>query len=127
MKGHGAPNSYRPFFTTKENGQGLRLTLVREILEQHRFDYTLETPPGGPTQFTIVNAGKVRWQEPSRWPLVGGALVTAGGVVFHGEGHPLGGAFLARDAGTGTLLFRHRTRGGVNAAPVTFKPRGSSS
>jgi glucose dehydrogenase len=71
-----------------------------------------------------VNAGTIRWQAPSRWPLVGGALATAGGVVFHGEGHPLGGAFLARDAATGAELFRHRTRGGVNAAPVTFKANG---
>jgi alcohol dehydrogenase (cytochrome c) len=71
-----------------------------------------------------VNAGRIRWQAPSRWPLVGGALATAGGLVFHGEGNPLGGAFLARDAATGELLFRHRTRGGVNAAPVTYEVNG---
>ena len=47
-------NLFTPFFTTKQNGQGLGLTLVREILEQHRFDYALEASPGGPTQFTIV-------------------------------------------------------------------------
>jgi alcohol dehydrogenase (cytochrome c) len=71
-----------------------------------------------------VNTGTIRWQAPSRWTLVGGATVTAGGVVFHGEGNPLGGAFLARDAATGALLFRHRTRGGVNAPPVTFQAGG---
>jgi signal transduction histidine kinase len=47
-------NLFTPFFTTKENGQGLGLTLVREILDQHGFDYALESPAGGPTQFTIV-------------------------------------------------------------------------
>jgi signal transduction histidine kinase len=47
-------NLFTPFFTTKDNGQGLGLTLVREILEQHHFDYALEAPPGGPTRFTIV-------------------------------------------------------------------------
>jgi signal transduction histidine kinase len=47
-------NLFTPFFTTKENGQGLGLTLVREILAQHRFDYALEAPSGGPTQFTVV-------------------------------------------------------------------------
>jgi len=47
-------NLFTPFFTTKENGQGLGLTLVREILDQHHFDYALESPPGGPTRFTIV-------------------------------------------------------------------------
>jgi signal transduction histidine kinase len=47
-------NLFAPFFTTKDNGQGLGLTLVREILDQHRFDYALEGPAGGPTQFTIL-------------------------------------------------------------------------
>jgi nitrogen-specific signal transduction histidine kinase len=45
---------FTPFFTTKENGQGIGLTLVQQILTQHRFDYALESPPGGPTQFTIL-------------------------------------------------------------------------
>ena len=47
-------NLFTPFFSTKDNGQGLGLTLVREILDQHHFGYALEGPPGGPTQFTIV-------------------------------------------------------------------------
>lgn len=45
---------FTPFFTTKEQGQGIGLTLVQQILGQHRFDYSLEGPPGGPTRFTIV-------------------------------------------------------------------------
>jgi two-component system nitrogen regulation sensor histidine kinase NtrY len=45
---------FTPFFTTKENGQGIGLTLVQQILTQHHFDYSLESPPGGPTQFTIL-------------------------------------------------------------------------
>jgi signal transduction histidine kinase len=45
---------FTPFFTTKENGQGIGLTLVQQILTQHRFDYALESPPGGPTRFTIL-------------------------------------------------------------------------
>jgi len=45
---------FTPFFSTKENGQGLGLTLVQEILDRHRFEYSLEGPPGGPTTFTIV-------------------------------------------------------------------------
>ena len=47
-------NLFTPFFSTKEHGQGIGLTLVQEILEQHRFQYSLDSPPGGPTQFTIV-------------------------------------------------------------------------
>jgi two-component system, NtrC family, nitrogen regulation sensor histidine kinase NtrY len=46
-------NLFTPFYTTKQNGQGLGLTIVREILERHHFDYSLEGGPGQPTQFTI--------------------------------------------------------------------------
>jgi two-component system, NtrC family, nitrogen regulation sensor histidine kinase NtrY len=46
-------NLFTPFFTTKAGGQGLGLTLVKEVLGQHGFDYSLEGPPGGPTRFTI--------------------------------------------------------------------------
>jgi two-component system nitrogen regulation sensor histidine kinase NtrY len=47
-------NLFTPFFSTKEAGQGIGLTLVQEILTQHQCEYALEGPPGGPTQFTIV-------------------------------------------------------------------------
>ncbi|MGD9161027.1 MAG: ATP-binding protein [Desulfobacteraceae bacterium] len=46
-------NLFRPFFSTKENGQGVGLMLVQEILNRHQFDFALESHPGGPTQFTI--------------------------------------------------------------------------
>jgi signal transduction histidine kinase len=60
--GPGLPESVRahlftPFFSTKENGQGIGLTLVQEILAQHRFEYSLESGPGadgGRTRFTIL-------------------------------------------------------------------------
>jgi hypothetical protein len=29
------------------------LTLIEEILDQHRFEFVLEGQPGGPTRFTI--------------------------------------------------------------------------
>lgn len=47
-------NLFTPFFSTKETGQGIGLTLVQEILTQHQCEYSLEGPPGGPTQFTVV-------------------------------------------------------------------------
>lgn len=49
-----AARLFTPFFTTKPQGQGLGLTLVQEILRQHRCEFALEGPPGGPTRFTIV-------------------------------------------------------------------------
>jgi signal transduction histidine kinase len=44
---------FTPFFTTKENGQGIGLTIVQEILTRHQFEFFLESLPGQPTQFTI--------------------------------------------------------------------------
>lgn len=45
---------FRPFFSTKENGQGLGLTLVQEVLTQHGFGFSLESNPGEATRFTVV-------------------------------------------------------------------------
>jgi two-component system, NtrC family, nitrogen regulation sensor histidine kinase NtrY len=44
---------FTPFFTTKAGGQGIGLTLVREVLNNHRFDFTLEGRPGEATRFTV--------------------------------------------------------------------------
>ncbi len=46
-------NLFTPFFSTKGNGQGIGLTLTQEILDQHGFEFSLDSPVGGPTQFTI--------------------------------------------------------------------------
>ncbi|WP_229236301.1 PAS domain-containing sensor histidine kinase [Emticicia sp. TH156] len=44
---------FSPFFTTKENGQGIGLTLIREILVNHGFQYSLKTNPDRLTVFRI--------------------------------------------------------------------------
>ncbi len=43
---------FTPFYTTKSHGQGLGLTLVREILTQHGFAFSLESLAGR-TRFSI--------------------------------------------------------------------------
>ncbi len=42
---------FTPFFSTKANGQGIGLTLIREILLRHGFEFSLDSPP---TQFLIL-------------------------------------------------------------------------
>jgi nitrogen fixation/metabolism regulation signal transduction histidine kinase len=44
---------FTPFFTSKAGGQGLGLTLVKEILLQHGFEFSLEPAQDGRTRFTI--------------------------------------------------------------------------
>jgi len=46
-------NLFTPFFSTKGDGQGIGLTMAQEILDAHGFEFSLESLPGGPTQFTI--------------------------------------------------------------------------
>jgi two-component system nitrogen regulation sensor histidine kinase NtrY len=48
---------FTPFFTSKENGQGLGLTIVQEILLAHGFDFSLESDDAGPTSFEILFRG----------------------------------------------------------------------
>lgn len=45
---------FTPFFSTKEGGQGIGLTLVQEILANHQIPFALDGPPGGPTRFTML-------------------------------------------------------------------------
>ena len=42
-----------PFYTTKAGGQGIGLTMAAEVLNNHGFDYALESAAGESTRFTI--------------------------------------------------------------------------
>lgn len=44
---------FSPFFSTKKDGQGIGLTLVREILLNHGYEFSLKTIGPGQTYFTI--------------------------------------------------------------------------
>src|SRR5207248_1328394 len=68
-----------------------------------------------------IDTGKVAWKYDTEQPLIGGALATAGGVVFFGEGNEL---FKALDATTGNLLWQYQAGAGVNAPPVSYMVRG---
>jgi len=44
---------FSPFFSTKKDGQGIGLTLVREILLNHGFEFFLKSFTEGRTEFVI--------------------------------------------------------------------------
>jgi two-component system, NtrC family, nitrogen regulation sensor histidine kinase NtrY len=44
---------FTPFFSTKKDGQGLGLTLIKEILTNHGYHFTLKTLKPGQTEFSI--------------------------------------------------------------------------
>jgi len=46
-------NLFSPFYSTKKDGQGIGLTLVREILVNHGFEFSLKTVAERQTEFTI--------------------------------------------------------------------------
>lgn len=62
--------------------------------------------------------GDVVWKTDTPRPMVGGVLVTAGGVVFAGR---LDGGLGAWHARTGRELWRGTTGSGCASAPVTFR------
>jgi nitrogen fixation/metabolism regulation signal transduction histidine kinase len=49
-----ASNLFSPFFSTKKDGQGIGLTLVREILINHGFEFSLKTVADRQTEFAIL-------------------------------------------------------------------------
>jgi len=59
-KGIDAPQAeelFSPFYSTKRTGQGIGLTLVKEILLNHRFAFSLRTIAPGRTVFEILLDG----------------------------------------------------------------------
>lgn len=45
---------FSPFFSTKADGQGIGLTLIKDILIKHGFSFSLTTNQKGQTEFSIV-------------------------------------------------------------------------
>jgi PQQ-dependent dehydrogenase (methanol/ethanol family) len=67
------------------------------------------------------NTGKIKWQVKTPLPMMGGALTTAGGLVFTGEGD---GWFRAYDAASGKVLWSFFAGAGVNAPPASYSVDG---
>lgn len=62
--------------------------------------------------------GAIKWRYVDDYPLVGGTLVTGGGLVFTGNQH---GYALAFDDTTGEVLWKFQTGSTVRGQPVTYK------
>ena len=67
------------------------------------------------------NSGKIEWQVKTSLPMVGGALATAGGLLFAGESD---GWFRAYDSATGKVLWSFFAGAGVNAPPAAYSVDG---
>ncbi len=68
-----------------------------------------------------IDTGKIAWQQKTEQPMIGGALATAGGLVFAGEGN---GLIKAYDSKTGKVLWQFQCGAGVNAPPVSYTVNG---
>ncbi len=62
--------------------------------------------------------GEIKWRFRDKYPLVGGALATGGGVVFTGNQD---GEALALDDSSGKLLWKFQTGSAVRSQPVTYQ------
>src|SRR5258708_24510718 len=73
--------------------------------------------------FTAIDSktNKIVWQHKTPSRVGGGAMVTAGGLIFRGEPD---GNFLALDARTGAELWRFQTGFGADAPPVVYEVDG---
>ncbi len=69
------------------------------------------------------NTGKVKWRYKDADPMMGGAVSTAGGVVFTGNQQ---GFALALDSDTGKLLWKFRMGSGVRSQPIVYSVNGKS-
>jgi len=78
-------------------------------------------PPSGTFTAVDTDTGKIAWQYRSDRPMYGGALATAGGLVFTGE---MNGDFIAFDDRTGEKLWRFPLGAGVCTPPITYKIKG---
>ena len=73
--------------------------------------------------YSAINlaTGKIVWQKKVPQPMMGGALATAGGLTFTGEGN---GNFNAYNSRTGQLVWQFNAGAGCNSAPMSFQYKG---
>ncbi len=65
--------------------------------------------------------GETKWRYTDEYPLMGGTLATAGGLVFTGN---QSGYAMAFDESSGELLWKFQTGSTVRGQPITYKVGG---
>jgi len=65
-----------------------------------------------------IREGRERWTINERFPVWGGAMATAGGLVFYGN---MEGWFKAVDAETGEVLWQFQTGSGIIGQPTSYR------
>ena len=78
----------------------------------------LFVPPGVPLVAIDLNTGTKKWETPIM-PTLGGAIATAGGLVFMGA--TIDRQFRAFDIDTGKELWRAELPAGAKATPMTYR------
>jgi glucose dehydrogenase len=80
-------------------------------------------PGGNRGRFIAWNAAQstLAWEIREPFPVLGGALATASGLVFYGT---LDGWLKAVDARNGTVLWKFRTPSGIVGSPITYAGPG---
>jgi PQQ-dependent dehydrogenase (methanol/ethanol family) len=79
------------------------------------------TSVGGYFSAVDLTTGRIKWQNKSPLPFIGGVLSTSTGLVFQGESD---GHLTAFDSETGKTLWQFNTGAGVNAPPIAFELDG---
>jgi alcohol dehydrogenase (cytochrome c) len=76
------------------------------------------TPAGAVIKALDIQTGRTAWEIQAGGGILGsGLMVTAGGLVFYGDGH---GAFVAADSATGKPLWHFNTGERWKAGPMTY-------
>jgi glucose dehydrogenase len=82
-------------------------------------------PPGQSNMGNFIawdnTKGKIVWSDPEQFSAWGGALATAGGIVFYGT---LEGYLKAVDAKTGKELYKFKTPSGIIGNVMTYEHGG---
>lgn len=65
-----------------------------------------------------TQTGAIKWRHTEKYPLIGGTLATAGGLVFTGNQE---GQVKAFDDATGKVLWQFQTGASVRGQPATYK------